>query len=126
MEIDISLLDLLNFWVSNSGSNFEAKINNIVGTFFLCLIGNAAGHQSSVTGDGRLTVCLTWGLGVTFAIYLTNAASGAHLNPAITVMMALMHKIRPGKIVFVYILSQLIGAFTSSLFLDFIYGGNPS
>jgi len=59
---------------------------SIEGTFLLCFIGNGAGHQASITGDNRLSVCLSWGLGVTFSIYLTGQVSGAHLNPAITVM----------------------------------------
>ncbi|MBM3178697.1 MAG: aquaporin family protein [Bacteroidetes bacterium] len=97
-----------------------------IGTAMILLLGG--GVNASVTlfgsyskGGGWLMVCMGWSLGVTLAIYAAGAASGAHLNPAVTIAFALREAF-PWDQVPGYIFAQLAGAFTGStlMFLQFL------
>ncbi len=55
-------------------------------------------------------VCITWGLAVTIAIYVTASVTGCHANPAVTLALALYRKFSWRKVV-PYCLAQTIGAF---------------
>lgn len=76
---------------------------------------------------GQWEISLIWGLGVSMAIYMSSAISGAHLNPAVTIALWLFGDF-DGRKVFPYILAQIVGAFCaaalvyglySPLFIDF-------
>ncbi|KDM90629.1 MIP/aquaporin family protein [Photobacterium galatheae] len=69
---------------------------------------------------GQWEISLTWGLGVTIAIYCTAGVSGAHINPAVTIALALFHGFDKAKVV-PYILSQLAGAFCSAALVYSLY-----
>jgi glycerol uptake facilitator protein len=66
-------------------------------------------------------VAIVWGLGIATAIYLTGALSGAHLNPAVTVSMAVWSDF-PKSRVAPYVAAQLLGAFVAAAVLYFIFG----
>ena len=86
-----------------------------IGTFVLISFG--CGVNAGVTlnkthsqNSGWLVIALGWGLAVTLAIYAVGSYSGAHINPAVTVGLAMAGEFAwadvPG-----YILAQLVGAF---------------
>ncbi|MBV7298058.1 MIP/aquaporin family protein [Enterovibrio paralichthyis] len=65
-------------------------------------------------------ISITWGLGVSIAIYCSKGVSGAHLNPAVTIALAAFHGFDKSKII-PYILSQLLGAFCAACLVYLLY-----
>jgi glycerol uptake facilitator protein len=65
-------------------------------------------------------VCITWGLGVTIAIYVTGAVTGTHANPAVTVALWLFRGF-PLKKVAPYIGAQVVGGFVGAAIVYALY-----
>ncbi|NQW36309.1 MAG: aquaporin family protein [Flavobacteriales bacterium] len=96
-----------------------------LGTFLLILFGGgvvagAVLKHSKSENAGWLTICVAWGLGVTFAIYAVGSISGAHINPAVTLSLAFVGEF-PWDKVLGYILSQIAGAFTGGVLVWIFY-----
>jgi glycerol uptake facilitator-like aquaporin len=70
---------------------------------------------------GSLAVGLTFGLALVALIYTFGHISGCHLNPAVTVGLALSGKF-PWKYTPYYLISQMLGAITASLAVWGIFG----
>jgi glycerol uptake facilitator protein len=79
---------------------------------------SAAGPLSS-SGDWLL---ITWGwaLAVCFAVYVTGGISGAHLNPAVTLALAI-RKQHPWRRVPGFWAAQVIGAFVGAALVFLVY-----
>lgn len=94
----------------------------VIGTFLLVFFGCGSVCAAVLTGAqvGVFQVAIVWGGGIATAIYLTGALSGAHLNPAVTVSMAVWSDF-PVKRVLPYVAAQLVGAFLGALVLHGIY-----
>jgi glycerol uptake facilitator protein len=92
------------------------------GTFLLVFFGCDSVGASVLTGAqvGVSQVAIVWGLGIATAIYLTGALSGAHLNPAVTVSLAVWSDF-PKRRVAPYVAAQLLGAFVAAAVLYFIF-----
>ena len=67
-----------------------------------------------------MQVALAWGIGVTLAIYLTRHLSCAHLNPAVTLSMALSGRMTARKLP-VYVGAQFTGAVLAGLTLYMLF-----
>ena len=81
--------------VSRSGSRFVLStpawlVGEFFGTFLVVFFGCGSVCAATTTGAqfGAFQVAIIWGLGIATAIHLCGALSGAHLNPAVTVSMA--------------------------------------
>ncbi|MDH6115281.1 glycerol uptake facilitator protein [Kitasatospora sp. MAP12-15] len=91
------------------------------GTFILILFGTAVVAQVVAAGiGGHDSIAWAWGLGVTLGVYTAARISGGHLNPAVTVALALFkgfswHKVLP------YALAQTAGAFVAALLVRWNY-----
>ncbi|BDZ47317.1 glycerol transporter [Naasia aerilata] len=105
--------------MDNLGTIF---LSEVVGTAMLLLLGagvvaNVILTKNKGFGGGWLLINFGWGLAV-FAGVTVSYASGAHLNPAVTLGLAAAGKIdsdNPFLTVIVYIVAQLIGAFIGAV-----------
>jgi glycerol uptake facilitator protein len=70
---------------------------------------------------GVFQVAIVWGLGIATAIHLTGSLSGAHLNPAVTLSMAVWLDFTKSRVA-PYIVTQMLGAFAAAAVLYFIFG----
>jgi glycerol uptake facilitator protein len=86
-------------------------LSELAGTFVLVFFGVGSVHAAVLTGaqQGLWQVAVVWGVAISLAIYATGAVSGAHLNPAMTVVFATFRGF-PWRCVPLYVLSQLLGA----------------
>ncbi len=91
-------------------------LGEVLGTFILVLFG-CGSVATTILFDahsGLMQIALIWGIGVTLAIYLTGHLSNAHLNPAVSIAMAVSKRMHVKKLP-VYLIAQLIGAFMGGL-----------
>ena len=91
------------------------------GTLILILFGVGVVAQVVAGGIGdHDSIAWAWGLGVTFGVYVAARLSGAHLNPAVTVTLALFRGFSWAK-VGPYALAQTLGAFVAALIVRWNY-----
>jgi len=99
---------------------FGPLLGEVFGTFILILLGD--GVVANVGLAPRLaasaynwnTITFGWAFAVIVAVYVSAGVSGAHLNPAVTISMA-MKRGFPWANVVPYILAQMVGAFLGAL-----------
>jgi glycerol uptake facilitator protein len=93
-----------------------------LGTMVILLFGTGvcamvALFGSDVPGEvvkgGYTNITLGWGLGVTLGIYVAGRVSGAHLNPAVTLALAVFRGFSWAKVA-PYFLAQTVGAFAGA------------
>lgn len=99
-----------------------------LGTFLLILLGcgvnanvllqKTKGH--STDGSAWLLITTGWALSVYVAVLVTAPYSGAHLNPAVTIGLALAGEF-PIYDVPAYLLAQLLGAIVGAALVWFLY-----
>lgn len=87
-----------------------------LGTFLLIVFGVAVVAQVVLSGEkngGYLSINLGWGLAVMIGVYAAGGVSGAHLNPAVSLALA-VHRGFPWSKVLPYSVAQVAGAFAAS------------
>ncbi|MDO4185738.1 MAG: MIP/aquaporin family protein [Bacteroidales bacterium] len=100
-------------------------IGESLGTFILTLFGCGSVAVAVLFGEytSIFQIAIVWGLAVALAIYVTRHLCSAHLNPAVSVSMALGKRMPYGKLPS-YLLAQFIGAFLAGGVLFLLF--NPS
>jgi len=97
-------------------------IAEFLGTFVLIMLGTGVVAMvvlfptttpGEVIHGGFTNITLGWGLGVTMGIYVAGKISGAHLNPAVTLALAIFRGF-PWKKVLPYSIAQVAGAFVAA------------
>ena len=99
----------------------EAYLGELLGTFLLILLGNGVVanvllKDTKGNGAGWVVITLAWGFSVFVAVFVVAGISGAHINPAVTIGLALAGKFS-WDMVFGYILAQMIGAILGGFFV---------
>jgi len=97
-------------------------IAEFLGTFVLILFGVGvvamvvlfpSSTPAEIIHGGYTNITLGWGLAVTMGIYVAGTISGGHLNPAVTLAMAVFRGF-PWRKVLPYFISQTAGAFLAA------------
>ncbi|MEU6576526.1 MIP/aquaporin family protein [Streptomyces sp. NPDC046805] len=105
-------------------SNGDIFVGEIIGTAILILFG--AGVCAAVTlryskarASGWIVIAFGWGFGVLAGAYTAAPLSGGHLNPAVTIGIA----VDTGKWdkVWVYLLGQMVGAMLGAALTYLVY-----
>ena len=98
-------------------------VAELIGTFALILLGNGVVanvvlSENKGHNGGWIVITLAWGLAVFVGVFIAGSISGAHLNPAVTIGLAIAGSFSwtlvPG-----YVLAQFLGAMlgTSTVWL---------
>lgn len=104
-------------------------IAEFLGTLVLMLFGLGvvamvmlfgSGLPGEVVKGGYTNITIGWGLAVTMGIYVAGRVSGAHLNPAVTLALAVFRTF-PWRKVALYSLAQTSGAFVASALVFWNY-----
>ncbi len=91
------------------------------GTMILILFGCGVVAQVVAGGIGdHDSIAWAWGLGVTLGVYVAARLSGAHLNPAVTIALAVFKGFSWRKVL-PYSLAQFLGAFLAALLVRWNY-----
>ncbi|MEB0137473.1 MULTISPECIES: MIP/aquaporin family protein [unclassified Undibacterium] len=96
-----------------------------IGTALLVLLGDGVvanvlltktkGHDS-----GLIVIAIGWGMAVFIAVFCSAAASGGHLNPAVTLALALADKFPWGQVLG-YVTAQMAGGLCGALLVWVMY-----
>jgi glycerol uptake facilitator protein len=101
-------------------------VAEVFGTFILILLGD--GVVAEVGLAPRLaapaynwnTITIGWAFAVIVAVYVAGGVSGAHINPAVTLGLAVKRGFPWSKVV-PYIIAQIVGAFLGALGVYLVY-----
>jgi MIP family channel proteins len=102
---------------------FREVLAEFFGTFILIVFGVGVVAQvvlSRQTAGNYLSINLGWGLAVTMGCYVSAGVTGAHLNPAVTLALA-VHRRFPWSKVLPYAIAQVAGAFVASAVVYITY-----
>ena len=94
-------------------------IGELIGTFLLILLGNGVVanvvlNRTKGNNSGWIVISFGWAIAVFVGVFVASKASGAHLNPAVTVALAIMEKTK-WEDVAKYIAGQMLGAMLGSV-----------
>ena len=100
-------------------------IAEFTGTALLIILGdgvvaNVVLNKTKGNNSGWIVITFGWAIAVFVGVYSSAAASGAHLNPAVTVGLASIGKFEWNNVP-IYIGAQMLGAMTGALIVWIAY-----
>lgn len=105
---------------------FGELVSEVFGTFILILLGDGVVANVGLaprTAPGSynwLTITMGWCFAVVVAVYVAGRVSGAHINPAVTLALAVKRAFPWAKVI-PYMIAQVIGAFLGALVVFLCY-----
>jgi MIP family channel proteins len=109
--------------MSRTETTWREALAEFLGTCVLILFGAGVVAQvvlSQSAAGSYLSINVAWGLGVTMGCYVAGGVSGAHLNPAVTLALALLRGF-PWRKVAPYVIAQVAGAFVAAAIVYVTY-----
>ena len=106
-----------------SGTLRRELFAEFLGTFVLYSFGAGVVAQNVLSrseNGSYLAINLAWGMAVTMGIYVAGGVTGAHLNPAVTLALAVRRQL-PWSKVLPYSLAQTGGAFVAAAAVLLVY-----
>jgi glycerol uptake facilitator protein len=102
-----------------------AFIAELMGTMFLILLGNGVVanvilHETKGNNGGWMVITTGWALGVFVGVVVATPYSGAHLNPAVTIALAIAGKFAWASVPS-FILAQFTGAMLGAVLVWLFY-----
>src|SRR5438876_11216484 len=94
-----------------------------LGTFVLIVFGVGVVAQTVLSRGAAgtmLSINIAWGLAVTMGCYVCAGVTGAHMNPAVTLALA-VHRRFPWNKLAPYAIAQVAGAFAASAVVYLTY-----
>lgn len=101
-------------------SQYKEYLGEFIGTMVLIIFGNGVNCQAVLTDftQGQyLSISFGWGIGVMFGVYVCGGVSGAHINPAVSITLAIFRGF-PWRKVPGYALAQILGACVGSCLIQ--------
>ncbi len=100
-------------------------IFEFIGTLVLVLLGDGVCAATSLNfskakGAGWVVITLGWGFAVMTGVLIAGPVSGAHLNPAVTLGLAIAGSFK-WSMVFGYIVAQMLGGFLGAILVWLFY-----
>lgn len=100
-------------------------VAELIGTMFLILLGTGVVANTILKGTkgnngGWMVITTGWALAVFVGVVIAGPYSGAHLNPAVTIGLAIAGKFAWSKVGW-YILAQIIGAIIGAMLMWVVY-----
>ena len=100
-------------------------IAEFIGTMFLVLLGNGVVANVLLTGtkgngSGWIVITTGWALAVFAGVVIAGPYSGAHLNPAVTIGLAVGGKFAWAEVL-PFLLAQFAGAMTGAFLVWLMY-----
>ena len=97
----------------------------LVGTMFLVLLGDGVVaavvlNKSKAENSGWMVITTGWAMAVAIGVYVAARISGGHINPAVTLGLAVVGKFSWGEVP-KYLLAQFLGAFLGAVFVWLAY-----
>lgn len=103
----------------------QTLLAEALGTMLLVLLGNGVVanvvlNKTKGQNSGWIVITVGWGVAVAMAVYAVGRISGAHLNPAVTIGLAVIGSFSwaevPG-----YVAAQMIGGFIGAVLVWLMY-----
>jgi glycerol uptake facilitator protein len=80
----------------------------------------ATAHTIFLASGDWLLITWGWAMAVVFGVYVAGGISGAHINPAVTLALAVKRQFPWGKVL-PYIAAQVVGAFVGAALVYLVY-----